>query len=89
MLGLMTTLYSLCGHMMALQVNFVAPNPHQKICPSLNTTSGTCNTYCGQKQRVLSHGSGWTSLTREKKTSVWSEEVDEGTTLPYPETPLV
>ena len=74
---------------MALQVTYLALNPHPITCPSLGMTCRNYSRSCGLRLRVSRDGPAWTSSRGPGETSIWSEEDDEEMTVPDPETPLV
>ena len=57
----MTTLFSFCRPQMALQVRYLALNPHQTICPFLGTMYKISSRSYGLRLRVSSNGPAWTS----------------------------
>ena len=65
--GLMTTLCFQCAPQMAIQVRYLALNPHPTTCPSLGTTCTTFNRFYGLRLRVSSDGPAWTSSRGPEK----------------------
>ena len=61
MAGLMTTAFSPCRPQMALQVKYLALNPHPTTCSFLGTTYRTCSRFYGLTVRVSSDRPAWTS----------------------------
>ena len=60
--GLRTTQFSQCGPLMALQVRYLALNPHPVACPSRGTMCRTSKRFYGLRLlRVWSEGPAWTS----------------------------
>ena len=67
MAGPMTTPYSPCRPQMALQVRYLAPNPHPTICQSPGLMYRTSNRLYGLRLRVSSDRAAWTSSRRPGK----------------------
>ena len=61
MAGLMTTPFSPCKQQMALQVKYLAPNPHPTTCLILGTTYRIFSRFYGLRLRVSSDRPAWTS----------------------------
>ena len=59
----MTTLFSPCRPQMALQVTYLALNPHLTICLSLGTMYRISNRFYGLRLMVLSNRLAWTFST--------------------------
>ena len=55
----MTTLFSECRPQMAIQVRYLALDPHLTICPSLGTVYRVSNRFYGLRLRVSSDGPAW------------------------------
>ena len=89
MAGPMTTLFSPCRPQMALQITYLALNPHLTTCPFLGTMYRISNKVLWAKAEGIERRTRVELLKRTGKMSIWSEEDDEEMTLSDPEVPLV